>query len=191
MSLGLETDVKNSQYITEALRARGYYVRIIQSVHVIGGLELTNSGLEIISGAAFMVSLKGGQFSVWIWTGQKPVEFTTSDPTEAAEKLHTELWPHFVLYWHRRIADELKARGWKIGVVSHTRVSAAGRIDRSEPCDLMHQPIFWMNITEQGWYVSILPDTGQISHEHHDLSFEEVLEIIGWNTTEADRPPEL
>lgn len=184
-------DTQNSREIAVELGARGYYVRVTKSGHVIGGVELTKGELDIISGAAFTVSLKTGQCSVWIWAGQKTIEFTTSDPTEAVEKIHAEVWPHFVLYWHRRIADELKARGWKIGVVSHTRVSAAGSIDRSEPFDFMYQPIFWMNITEQGWYVSILPDTGQISHEHHNLSFEEVLEIIGWNTTEADRPPEL
>lgn len=175
--------MKHREEIVEELRMRGYYARVTNSGLVVGGVErIEDDILSRIVGGFFDVTAEGGRYSISILTCQIPVEFTAASPTEVVERIHAELWPHFVRHWHQRIADELKERGWKISDVHEERVSAAGWIDHGEPFSFLRQPIVWVDVTERGWHVSILPLKSQISVDHHNLSFDEALEIIGWNT---------
>lgn len=169
--------MKHREEIVEELRMRGYYARVTNSGLVVGGVErIEDDILSRIVGGFFDVTAEGGRYSFSILTCQIPLEFTAASPAEVVAKIHAELWPYFVRHWHQRIADELESRGWKIDEVAQERVSAG--------IDSMRQPIVWVDVTENGWHVRILPDTGEDSADRHNLSFDEALEIIGWNTRE-------
>lgn len=170
-------DMNDLEEIVQALRMRGYYARVTNSDLVVGGVErIEDDVLERIVGGFFDVAAEGVRYSFSVLTCQIPLEFTAASPAEIVAKIHAELWPYFVRHWHERIANELKARGWKISDVSQERVSVW--------IDSMPQSMVWVDVTENGWHVRILPDTGEDSADRHNLSFDEALEIIGWNTRE-------